>query len=131
MNIYTFRKLLCKVKPNIFIIQLFYCPLSHQKNFYLSLNRVLLCFVSTGAQQYDQYGKIFTVKIQFVVYKERPGVRPGQVTKAERLTNKLSQFAAYAIQGDYQGVKEFGSDLKKLGLPVEHSPQVCNSFSNY
>ncbi|XP_065208565.1 protein stoned-B-like [Planococcus citri] len=77
-----------------------------------------------GAQQYDQYGKIFTVKIQFVVYKERPGVRPGQVTKAERLTNKLSQFAAYAIQGDYQGVKEFGSDLKKLGLPVEHSPQI-------
>lgn len=50
--------------------------------------------------------------------------RPGQVTKAERITNKLSQFAAYAIQGDYQGVKEFGSDLRKLGLPVEHAPQV-------
>lgn len=46
------------------------------------------------------------------------------MTKAERITNKLSQFAAYAIQGDYQGVKEFGSDLKKLGLPVEHAPQV-------
>lgn len=82
-------------------------------------------FSLIGTQQYDQYGKIFTVKVQFVIYKERPGVRPGQVTKAERLTNKLSQFAAYAIQGDYQGVKEFGSDLKKLGLPVEHSPQVC------
>lgn len=82
----------------------------------------------TGAQQYDHFGKIFTVKVQFVVYKERPGVRPGQVTKAERLTNKLSQFAAYAIQGDYQGVKEFGSDLKKLGLPVEHSPQVLFLF---
>lgn len=77
-----------------------------------------------GAQQFDQYGKIFTVKLQYIFYKERPGVRPGQVTKAERLTNKLSQFAAYAIQGDYQGVKEFGSDLKKLGLPVEHAPQV-------
>lgn len=76
------------------------------------------------AQQFDQYGKIFTVKLQYIFYKERPGVRPGQVTKAERLTNKLSQFAAYAIQGDYQGVKEFGSDLKKLGLPVEHAPQV-------
>lgn len=24
----------------------------------------------------------------------------------------------------YLGVKEFGSDLKKLGLPVEHAPQV-------
>ncbi|XP_028159189.1 uncharacterized protein LOC114351988 [Ostrinia furnacalis] len=81
-----------------------------------------------GAQQYDQYGKIFTVKLQYVFYKERPGVRPGQVTKAERITNKLSQFAAYAIQGDYQGVKEFGSDLRKLGLPVEHAPQVSQLF---
>ncbi|XP_075233996.1 stoned B [Lycorma delicatula] len=81
-----------------------------------------------GAQQYDQFGKIFTVKLQFIFYKERPGVRPGQVTKAERLTNKLSQFAAYAIQGDYQGVKEFGSDLKKLGLPVEHAPQISQLF---
>lgn len=26
-----------------------------------------------GAQQYDQYGKIFTIKIQYVFYKERPG----------------------------------------------------------
>jgi len=82
-----------------------------------------------GAQQYDQFGKIFTVKLQYIFYKERPGVRPGQVTKAERITNKLSQFAAYAIQGDYQGVKEFGSDLRKLGLPVEHAPQVRFSFS--
>ncbi|XP_014242417.1 titin-like [Cimex lectularius] len=81
-----------------------------------------------AAQQYDQYGKIFTVKLQFIFYKERPGVRPGQVTKAERITNKLSQFAAYAIQGDYQGVKEFGSDLKKLGLPVEHAPQISQLF---
>lgn len=82
-----------------------------------------------SAQQFDQYGKIFTLKLQYIFYKERPGVRPGQVTKAERLTNKLSQFAAYAIQGDYQGVKEFGSDLKKLGLPVEHAPQVIASAS--
>ncbi|KAL2718662.1 protein stoned-B-like [Vespula squamosa] len=81
-----------------------------------------------GAQQFDQYGKIFTVKLQYIFYKERPGVRPGQVTKAERLTNKLSQFAAYAIQGDYQGVKEFGSDLKKLGLPVEHAAQISQLF---
>ncbi|CAH0386581.1 unnamed protein product [Bemisia tabaci] len=81
-----------------------------------------------GAQQYDNFGKIFTVKLQFVFYKERPGIRPGQHTKAERLTNKLSQFAAYAIQGDYQGCKEFGSDLKKLGLPVEHAPQISQLF---
>lgn len=75
--------------------------------------------------------------MQYIFYKERPGVRPGQVTKAERITNKLSQFAAYAIQGDYQGVKEFGSDLRKLGLPVEHAPQIsqllklgCMSFED-
>lgn len=81
-----------------------------------------------SAQQFDQFGKIFTVKLQYIFYKERPGVRPGQVTKAERITSKLSQFAAYAIQGDYQGVKEFGSDLKKLGIPVEHAPQVSELF---
>lgn len=77
-----------------------------------------------AAQQYDQYGKIFTLKLQYIFYKERPGVRPGQVSKAEKLSTRLSKFAAYAIQGDYEGVKEFGSDLKKLGLPVEHAPQV-------
>ncbi|XP_055390252.1 protein stoned-B [Condylostylus longicornis] len=76
-----------------------------------------------AAQQFDQFGKIFTLKLQYIFYKERPGVRPGQITKAERITNKLSQFAQYAIAGDYAGVKEFGSDLKKLGLPVEHAPQ--------
>lgn len=81
-----------------------------------------------SAQPFDQFGKIFTLKLQYIFYKERPGVRPGQVTKAERLTTKLSQFAAFAIQGDYQGVKEFGSDLKKLGLPVEHAPQVSQLF---
>lgn len=57
-----------------------------------------------SAQQYDNYGKIFTVKLQYIFYKERPGVRPGQIKKAERITNKLSQFASYAIQGDYQGI---------------------------
>lgn len=86
---------------------------------------------SLGAQQYDQFGKIFTVKLLYIFYKEKAGFRPGQVTKAERLTNKLSQFAAYAIQGDYQGVKEFGSDLKKLGLPVEHGAQVWTLPDNF
>jgi hypothetical protein len=81
-----------------------------------------------SAQQYDNFGKIFTIKLQYVFYKERPGLRPGQITKAERITNKLSQFAAYAIQGDYQGVKEFGSDLKKLGLPVANAPQISELF---
>ena len=91
------------------------------------MKNCMFCLSKTGAQQFDQYGKIFTVKLQYVFYKERPGVRPGQVSKAGGIANKLSKFTAYAIQGDYQGVKEFGSDLKKLGLPVEHAPQVSNS----
>lgn len=78
----------------------------------------------SGAQQFDQYGKVFTLKLQYIFYKERPGIRPGQIGKAGRLSDKLTQFAVYAIQGDYSGVKEFGSDLKKLGAPIEHSPQV-------
>nr|CAG4642294.1 EOG090X00TB [Evadne anonyx] len=77
-----------------------------------------------SAQQFDTFGKIFTVKVQYVFYKERPGIRPGQVSKTERLTSRLQQFAAYAIQGDYNGVKEFGSDLRKLGVPVEHAPHI-------
>ncbi|KAF0308192.1 Protein stoned-B [Amphibalanus amphitrite] len=77
-----------------------------------------------GAQQYDQYGKIFTVKLQYIFYKERPGVRPGQMTKAERITKKLGQFAISAWEGDYDRVKEFASDVRKLGMPVEHAPQI-------
>ena len=77
-----------------------------------------------GAQQFDQFGKIFTVKVQYIFYKERPGVRPGQVSKAERLTTKISKFAQHAIAGDYEHVKEFASDVRKLGMPVEHAPQI-------
>lgn len=77
-----------------------------------------------GAQQFDQFGKIFTVKVQYIFYKERPGVRPGQLSKAERLTTKLSKFAQHAIAGDYEHVKEFASDVRKLGMPVEHAPQI-------
>ncbi|CAG0914072.1 unnamed protein product [Notodromas monacha] len=82
------------------------------------------CVSEIAAQQLDQFGKIFTLKVQYVYYKERPGVRPGQVSKAERLTSRLSQFASYAIAGDLAGVKEFGSDIKKLGIPIEHTPQI-------
>ncbi|XP_045608897.2 LOW QUALITY PROTEIN: protein stoned-B [Procambarus clarkii] len=77
-----------------------------------------------GAQQFDQFGKIFTVKVQYIFYKERPGVRPGQVSKAERLPPRISKFAHHAIAGDYEHVKEFASDVRKLGMPVEHAPQI-------
>lgn len=51
-------------------------------------------------------------------------MRPGQVSKAERLTTKISKFAQHAIAGDYEHVKEFASDVRKLGMPVEHAPQI-------
>lgn len=59
-----------------------------------------------GAQQFDAYGKIFTVKLQYVFYRERVGVRPGQISKV--------------MQGQITSMGQFA----KLGLPLEHSPQV-------
>lgn len=58
------------------------------------------------AQQYDQYGKIFTIKVQYIFYRERVGVRPGQIAKV--------------MQGQIQSMGDFA----RLGMPVEHSPQV-------
>lgn len=57
-------------------------------------------------QQYDQYGKIFTVKVQYIFYRERVGVRPGQIAKV--------------MQGQIQSMGDFA----RLGMPVEHSPQI-------
>lgn len=59
-----------------------------------------------GAQQYDAYGKIFTVKLQYVFYRERVGVRPGQISKVTH--GQISSLG----------------QLAKLGLPLEHAPQV-------
>ena len=44
--------------------------------------------------------------------------------QAERITKKLGQFAISAWEGDYDRVKEFASDVRKLGMPVEHAPQI-------
>lgn len=59
-----------------------------------------------GAQQFDAYGKIFTVKLQYVFYRERMGMRPGQISKV--------------MQGQITSMGQFA----KLGLPLEHAPQV-------
>ncbi|XP_054709400.1 protein stoned-B-like [Uloborus diversus] len=59
-----------------------------------------------GAQQYDQYGKIFTVKLQYKFYRERVGVRPGQISKVT------------------QGQVTSMGDVAKLGLPLQHSAQT-------
>ncbi|KAI1295528.1 Protein stoned-B [Halotydeus destructor] len=59
-----------------------------------------------SAQQYDQYGKIFTVKLQYIFYRERVGVRKGQIAKV--------------IEGRIQSVGQ----IKSLGMPIEHAPQI-------
>ena len=73
---------------------------------------------------FDQYSKIFTLKVQFVSYKERAGIRPGQISKLEKLTGKIGFLAKAVEDADYKGVKEFASDMKKLGMPLEHAAQV-------
>ena len=75
-------------------------------------------------QVFDQYNKIFTVKIQYIIYKEQAGIRPGQVTKTKKLIDKIGFLAKAVEDADYHGVKEFASDMKKLGVPLEHAPQV-------
>ena len=75
-------------------------------------------------QVFDQYSKLFTLKLQYIFYKERAGIRPGQVTKMQKITGKLGFLAKAVEDADLKGVKEFASDMKKLGIPVEHAPQV-------
>lgn len=58
------------------------------------------CLSDVTTQQYDVYGKIHTVKLQYVVYKEKVGIRPGQIPKL--------------VEGHFT----------KLGLPLEHAAQT-------
>ncbi len=47
----------------------------------------------------------------------------------QRLTDKIGFLAKAVEDADYQGVKEFASDMKKLGVPLEHAPQVSAARS--
>ncbi|KJH42378.1 adaptor complexe medium subunit family protein [Dictyocaulus viviparus] len=53
----------------------------------------------TTLQAYDVYGKIHTVKLQYVLYKEKVGIRPGQISRL--------------VEGH----------ITKYGLPLEHMAQ--------
>ncbi len=75
-------------------------------------------------QVFDQYSKIFTLKLQHICYKEQAGIRPGQISKMQKLTDKIGFLAKAVEDADYKGVKEFASDMKKLGVPLEHAPQI-------
>merc|ERR1719232_490056 len=75
-------------------------------------------------QVFDQFTKVFTIKLQYIFYKERAGIRPGQVTKMQKLTDKIGALAKAVEDADLKGVKTFASDMKKLGVPLEHAPQI-------
>ena len=44
----------------------------------------------------------------------------------QKLAGKVGFLAKAVEDADYEGVKEFASDMKKLGVPLEHAPQVSN-----
>uniref|UniRef100_A0AC35UGE3 SH3 domain-containing protein n=1 Tax=Rhabditophanes sp. KR3021 TaxID=114890 RepID=A0AC35UGE3_9BILA len=54
----------------------------------------------SALQPYDAYGKLHTVKLQYVLYKEKVGIRQGQISRL--------------VEGH----------VTKFGLPLEHSAQI-------
>uniref|UniRef100_A0A9J2P5U7 MHD domain-containing protein n=1 Tax=Ascaris lumbricoides TaxID=6252 RepID=A0A9J2P5U7_ASCLU len=70
-----------------------------QKPFQEVLLQATYSLSDTTLQAYDVYGKIHTVKLQYVLYKERVGIRPGQISRL--------------VEGH----------ITKYGLPLEHSAQ--------
>lgn len=57
-------------------------------------------------QAYDVYGKIHTVKLQHILYKERVGIRAGQISRL--------------VEGH----------ITKYGLPLEHAAQ-CTVLAKF
>ena len=66
-----------------------------------------------GLQQYDQFGKCHTLKLQYVFYRERVGV------KAERITPTLSDLTRVR---DLKGLKDLVHKPKTTML-LDHAPQ--------
>lgn len=72
----------------------------------------------TTLQAYDVYGKIHTVKLQHVLYKEKVGIRPGSL-KIQLLL--VSSHQNSAIPGQISRLVD--GNITKYGLPLEHSAQ--------
>ncbi|MCP9259749.1 Protein stoned-B [Dirofilaria immitis] len=72
---------------------------AEQKPFMEILLQATYSLSDPTLQAYDVYGKIHTVKLQYVLYKERVGIRPGQISRL--------------VEGH----------VTKYGLPLEHSAQ--------
>ncbi|MFH4979047.1 hypothetical protein AB6A40_005756 [Gnathostoma spinigerum] len=89
----------CFVRLNGDTLQLFNSR-NETKPFQEVLLQASYSLSDTTLQAYDIYGKIHTVKLQYVMYKERVGIRPGQISRL--------------VEGH----------ITKYGLPLEHSAQI-------
>lgn len=73
-----------------------------------------------SGQQFDQFGKIFTIKLQYIFYKERVGVRQGQLARFIH----SGHIGSSTTSGGH-GVDPISiGAIKRMGAPIEHSPQV-------
>lgn len=73
-----------------------------------------------SSQQYDQFGKIFTIKIQYIFYKERLGVRQGQIARFIH----TGHIGTSTTSGGHGADPISVGAIKHLGAPIEHAPQV-------
>lgn len=85
-----------------------------------------------SSQQYDQFGKIFTLKLQYIFYKERVGVRQGQLARFIH----TGQIGSSTTSGGHGADPISIGAIKRLGAPIEHSPQIsqiiklgCTSYN--
>lgn len=73
-----------------------------------------------GSQMFDQFGKIFTLKLQYIFYKERVGVRQGQLARFIH----TGHIGTSTTSGGH-GVDPISiGAIKRMGAPIEHSPQI-------
>lgn len=73
-----------------------------------------------SSQQFDQFGKIFTIKLQYIFYKERVGVRQGQLARFIH----TGHIGSSTTSGGH-GVDPISiGAIKRIGAPIEHSPQI-------
>ncbi|KAI1719136.1 adaptor complexes medium subunit family domain-containing protein [Ditylenchus destructor] len=79
---------------------LIYSSKQESKPFQEILLQASYSLSDTTLQAYDIYGKIHTVKLQHILYKERVGIRPGQISRL--------------VEGH----------VTKYGLPLEHAAQA-------
>jgi len=86
-----------------------------------------------SSQQFDQFGKIFTIKLQYIFYKERVGVRQGQLARFMH----SGHIGSSTTSGGH-GVDPISiGSIKRMGAPIEHSPQIsqiiklgCTSYND-